>query len=79
MQLARCSLLGSVRAAVDIQAAHPTDSLAAIVIEMNRVFAFWDEAFVQNIQHLQERHIGRYVIHIICFEGAFGAAVFYDR
>ena len=43
--------------AVDHEAAHAADAFAAIVIEGDGVLALRDEAFVEDIEHFEERHV----------------------
>ncbi len=47
--------------AVDQETARPADALAAIVVEGHRLFAAADQLFVQDVEHLQERHVGGHV------------------
>src|SRR5690625_5480883 len=59
MQLARgCPLLRSMRLAVDDHPARSADTFSAVVIELDRVFAFLDELLVQYVEQFEERHIG---------------------
>src|SRR5947207_1389866 len=46
---------GSVRNAVDHHAARSADALAAVVLEVNGLFALSAELFVDHVEHLQER------------------------
>ena len=50
--------LGAVGDAVDHEAAGAADAFAAIVLEGDGVFAVGDEAFVDDVEHLEERHVG---------------------
>ena len=56
-----------MRHAVDHETAHAADTLPAIVIESHRLLTLVDKAFVEDVQHLQERHlridIGNFVTH----------------
>lgn len=69
LELAHVQLAGgdpstwSVRFAVDEQTARTADTLAAVVIESDRFFILANEVVVQHIQHFQERHVLRYVVH----------------
>ena len=45
---------GAVRMTVDIKRAHTADTLAAVVIEHDRLFTFLDKALVENIESLEE-------------------------
>jgi hypothetical protein len=48
---------GPVRRAVDEEAAHAADALAAVVVERHRLLALRDEILVQDVQHLEEGHV----------------------
>jgi hypothetical protein len=54
-----------VRDSVDDHPARPADALPAIVIEGDRLFAALDQAFVHDVEHLEKRHVGRYVISLV--------------
>ena len=58
-----------MRAAVDVEAAHPANAFAAIVVEGNRFFTLVNEIMVQHIEHFQKRHVGGNVVKLVCFEG----------
>ena len=45
-----------VRNAVNDQRAHAADAFAAVRIERNRLPALLEEAFVDHVEHFQERH-----------------------
>src|SRR4029079_16328841 len=45
----------AVRHSVDHHSARSADSLAAIVIERNRIFAALNQAFVDDVEHLEKR------------------------
>jgi hypothetical protein len=49
--------VGAVRDAVDQHAAHAADALAAVRVEGDRVLALGDQALVQHVEHLEERHV----------------------
>jgi hypothetical protein len=51
--------LRAVGLSVDVERAHAADALAAIVVECYGLIAFEDEAFVEDVQHFQEGHVGR--------------------
>ena len=53
---------------VYIQGAHTADTLAAVMVEYNRLFALVHQPLVQNIQHLQERYALVDVIHWVSLE-----------
>jgi hypothetical protein len=64
VQLAgRDERLGSLGDAVDDQAAGAADALPAVAVEGHRVAALHREPLVQRVQHLQERHVRRDVLH----------------
>src|SRR5690606_32438340 len=48
---------GAVRLAVDHHAAAAADALAAVVLERDRLLALLDEALVDRVEHLEERHV----------------------
>src|SRR6267143_1870597 len=60
----RGSALGSVSDAVDHESAHAADPFPAIVVERNWLFTLRDEFLVEDVEHLQERHVG---IHALVF------------
>ena len=49
--------LGTVRHAVDHEAAHAADAFAAIVIESDRLLALGDQSLVDHVEHLEKRHV----------------------
>ena len=51
------ALLGAVGLAVDHQAAGAADALAAVVVERDRLLALVDQALVDDVEHLEERHV----------------------
>ena len=55
----------AMRHAVDQETAGAANSLAAIVFERDRGLALVLEVFVQQVQHLEERHIRRNALHLI--------------
>ena len=82
MELAHVELAGgdavvvTMRATVDIQAAHATDTLSTVIIEahgMGNVVV--DELLVQDVKHLKERTIGRDAFQRIGLKMALGAGV----
>src|SRR5690606_27097466 len=50
--------------------AHAADALAAIVIERDRLFAALDELLVEDVEHLEERSVGRNVPDLVGDERA---------
>ena len=49
----------SVGDAVDHESAGAADAFAAIVVERDRLFALFDQLLVENVEHLEERHVRR--------------------
>ena len=56
--------------AIDRHGAHAADSFAAVVVEMNGIVAVLDEAFVDDIDHLQEGSRSRDFLGLIGFNTA---------
>src|SRR5262249_19825817 len=54
--------IGPVRDAVDDEAAHPADAFAAVRVECDRILALLDEALVDDVEHLEKRHVSRNVV-----------------
>ena len=50
---------------VDVQAAGPADPFAAVVIERDGILTLPGKFEVEEIQHLQERHVRRHVVQIV--------------
>ena len=71
----RGSLAGTVGLSVDVQRAHAADTLAAVVVEGHRLLALVDEIVVQDVEHFEERGVGRNVLHLVALESAFGFSV----
>jgi hypothetical protein len=57
--------LRAVRHPVDHHAAHAADTLAAVVVEGDRVVAVQDQLLVQNVKHLQEAGVGGDVLDVV--------------
>jgi hypothetical protein len=57
--------LASVGHSVDQETARPADPLSAIVIEGNRRLLPPEEAFIESVEHLEERHVRRHVLYFI--------------
>ena len=71
MQLARCrAVLWAMWMPIDHDAAHTADSLAAVVIEGDRLLARTVEMFVHLVEHLEERGIGADVLGFVGLEFA---------
>ena len=52
----------SVRHAVDEEPAGAADALAAVRVERDRILALRDQPFVDDVEHLEEGHVGRDVL-----------------
>ena len=57
----RRAALGAVRLAVDHHPARSADALAAVVLERDRLLALVDEPVVEDVEHLEKRHVGVHV------------------
>ena len=66
---------GSVCDAVDHEAAHAADAFAAIVIEGDGVFAFFDEGLVEDVEQFEHRHFAVLYLDGIADEFALGCWV----
>src|SRR5689334_19144824 len=72
MKLTRSSgVPGTMRLSGNMHGTRTANSLPAIMIESNRIFSFADQSLIQNIKHLQERHLRRNVFHLIGFKSSF--------
>jgi hypothetical protein len=60
----------TVRDPVDHASARTADPLAAVRVECNRVFALANEVFVDDVEHLEKRHVGRDVLRDVIDETA---------
>src|SRR5664279_5553712 len=67
---------GAMWMSVDKHAAGSTDSFAAVVIKRNRIFVLFNKLFIQSIEHLEECHPGRYIIHLVGFKVPFCGGIF---
>ena len=72
----RGALAGTVGVAVDVQRAHAADTLAAVVVEGHGLLALVDEVVVQDVEHLEERGVGRDVFNLVGLESTLGFGVF---
>jgi hypothetical protein len=54
----RGAALGPCGTPLIISAAHAADALAAVVVEGDRLLALLDQALVEHVEHLEERHVG---------------------
>ena len=77
MELAgRDEIVRTVRATVDVEGAHTANAFAAVVVERDRLFAFFDQVVVENVKHFQERSIGRDSVDAVGFETSLRLSVF---
>ena len=74
VQLAGRGDLGAVGLAVDHQAAHAADALAAVGVERDRLLALGVELLVEHVEHLEERHVRGDVVDLVGVHRALGAA-----
>ena len=56
---------------IDIERAHTAYTLAAVVVEDERLFALVDELLIEHVEHLKEAGIIRDVMHLLLLEVAF--------
>jgi hypothetical protein len=54
--------------AVDHQAAHAADALAAVVVERHRLLPVLHQLLVQHVEHLEERHLGGNIRQVVRLE-----------
>ena len=54
--------------AVDVQRAHAADPFAAVVVECHGLLALVDQVVIQDVEHLEERGVGRDVFDFVSFE-----------
>ena len=66
----RSGLTGTMSKTVDVQRAHTADTLAAVVVESHGILTLVYEVVVQNIEHFEERGVGRDVLNLIGLECA---------
>src|SRR4029077_8149710 len=59
------SLHGTVRDSVDHETAHPTDALTTVVVERDRHIALQGEPLVDDVQHLEEGHVGADIARLV--------------
>src|SRR5262249_17394004 len=73
VQLARRrALRRSVRATVDHHRARAADAFATVVVERDRFAAVGDQSLVDDVEHLEERHLGRDVGGVDLLERTLG-------
>ena len=56
---------------IHIQRAHTADTLAAIVVEYDWLFALVDQTLIQNVQHFQERDTLVDLVDLVSLELSF--------
>ena len=78
VELAHVELTGgdavvvAVGTAVDVESAHAADAFAAVVVEADGVgYVVVDELFVEDVEHLEERTLRRYVADLVGLEATF--------
>ena len=75
VQLAGRGDLGAVRLAVDHQATHAADALAAVGVERDGFLALGVQLLVEDVEHLEERHVGGDRVELVGLHGACGLRV----
>ena len=55
---------------VDIERAHTADTFAAVVVEYERLLAFFYELLVEDVEHFEEGSVARDILHLTAFEVA---------
>ena len=66
----------AVRAPVDVEAAHAADAFAAVVVEADGVsHGVGGELGVKDVEHLEERAVGRDVGDVVGLKSTFGSGV----
>ena len=72
MELAGCGVsIFAVWVTIDVERAHATDALAAVVVEDDRLLVFSHELLVESVQHLEEGHVSRDALEVVGLETAF--------
>jgi hypothetical protein len=57
--------------AVDHHATRAANPLAAVVVDRDRLLPTLDEALVEDVQHLEKRHVRTHVVGLVPVETAF--------
>jgi hypothetical protein len=70
------ALLMAVGNAVDDETACAADALATVVLEGDRVLALVDQILVEDIEHLEKRHMGADVFELVGREPTLVSGVF---
>ncbi len=60
-----------MRDAIDGHGAHAADAFATIVVEVDGVFTVFNEALVDDVDHLEEGSRSRDFLGLVCFDTAF--------
>jgi hypothetical protein len=55
---------------VDIKRAHTADTFTAVVVEYERLLAFFYELLVEDVEHFEEGSVARDILHLTAFEVA---------
>src|SRR4029077_17247664 len=64
----------SMSDAVDHHSARTADSFPAVMLELDRLFAFFDQLLVDHIEHLQKRRVRTDVVRGVFDEASFAVA-----
>jgi hypothetical protein len=59
-----------MRGAVDDHRAHAADALAAVMVERDRVAPLADETLIEQVHHLEERHVRLDPVDVVVGEPA---------
>ena len=71
------AIIVAVGTSVDVESAHAADALPTVVVEADGVGDMVvDELLVEDVEHLEERAVGRDVADLICLEAALCCGVF---
>src|SRR6266478_2120496 len=70
------SMAAAVWHPVDEEPARSADALAAIVLERDGLLAVLDELLVHDVEHLEERHVGRDAIDLVRDESSARGRIF---
>ena len=61
---------------IDHGPTHAANPLTAIMVKRDRVFALFGQAFIDHVEHFQERHIRVDPLRLIGFKSSRGPAIF---
>ena len=76
VQLTGGGAFGAVGHAADHHGAGAANAFATIGVEGDGVFALGDEAFVDDVEHFQERHVFEDIVGLVGDHFAFGGGIF---